>query len=136
MAIEGLGEFHRALERMVAAADVAAREVVTKGGHIVERNAKAAANGRPGPQVITGSHRRSFQVAHIRRVTMGEWESETGPTMIYSRRLELGFDGVDSLGRLYSQPPYPSLQPGLEASRTELSELQRLAFGRALRGAA
>lgn len=125
--------FQQAMSKLIAKADVAAQQMVTLGGRVIERNAKAAANGRPGPSVVTGSHRRSFHVGEVRKVTTGTWESETGPSMIYSRRLELGFDGVDSLGRVYTQPPYPSLGPGLEVSGPELSALAARLYGRALR---
>lgn len=125
--------FQQAMSKLIAKADVAAQQMVTLGGRVIERNAKAAANGRPGPNVITGSHRRSFHLGEVRKVTTGTWESETGPSMVYSRRLELGFDGTDSLGRVYSQPAYPSLEPGLAASGPELTALAARLYGRALR---
>lgn len=129
----GLGDFDAAITRMVAAADEAAKQFVTKGGHLIERNAKLHANGRPGPNVITGSHRRSFTVAGIARTGPGAWTSSTGPTMIYSRRLELGFDQADSLGRVYQTPAYPSLGPGVKDSQHDLALLARSTYGQAVR---
>lgn len=133
MVFEGVHAFDAALERMVAAADAAGREIVTKGGHIIEAKAKRRASGRPGPNVITGSHRRSFTVGNVVREGFGVWRSDTGPTMIYSRRLELGFQQVDSSGRVFNTPAYPSLGPGLQDARTELQALARDVYGRSLR---
>lgn len=127
------GGFQHAMSKMIGEASVAAQKMVTLGGQIIAANAKRAANGRPGPNVLTGSHRRSFGVHHVQG-SGATWESETGPTMAYSRRLELGFDGADSLGRVYRQPPYPSLRPGLEASGPQLAMLGRRLYGRVVSG--
>lgn len=124
--------FQRAMSKIITAADVAARRLVVAGGHVVERNAKAHARSRPGPLVQTGSHRRSIGVHMVGKDGVS-WISETGPTMAYSRRLELGFDGVDSAGRVYHQQAYPSLGPGLEASRADLAVLAHSIYGKALR---
>lgn len=129
--LSGVANFQRALTEKIAAMDAAAREVVTKGGHMIERAAKGHANGRPGPNVVTGSHRRSIGVHNITKKG-ATWTSETGPTMVYSRRLELGYAQVDSLGRLYDQPPYPSLGPGLQDVQDDLGALARSVYRKAL----
>ncbi len=129
--LSGVRELQYALTEKVAAMDAAAREVVTKGGHMIERAAKGHANGRPGPNVVTGSHRRSIGVHSITKKGTS-WESQTGPTMVYSRRLELGYVQVDALGRLYDQPPYPSLGPGLQDVRDDLGALARSVYRKAL----
>jgi hypothetical protein len=41
----------------------------------------------------------------------------------YARRLELGYYGVDSLGRNYSQAPRPFLRPALLRNREHIKEL-------------
>ena len=42
-------------------------------------------------------------------------------------RLEFGFADIDSLGRVYNQPPFPHVRPAVEPSRLYLGrELQEL----------
>ena len=40
--LDGTGEFNAAIERLIVAADAGAREIVTKGGHLIEAEAKKA----------------------------------------------------------------------------------------------
>lgn len=75
--------------------------------------AQRNASGRPGPRVITGQYRASWQ-AEVHRagpIVVGE----VGTRAPQARRLEFGFVGVDSLGRHYSQPPYPHLGPAVDS---------------------
>lgn len=44
-------------------------------------------------------------------------EVKVGTDKEYARRIELGFAGADSLGRVYNQPPYPYLRPALESQQ-------------------
>lgn len=73
----------------------------------VQRNA----SGRPGPQVITGRYRASWQsdVHRAGPVIVGE----VGTSAPQGRRLEFGFVGADRLGRHYNQPPFPHLGPAV-----------------------
>ncbi|MFF2571226.1 hypothetical protein [Streptomyces sp. NPDC058084] len=72
---------------------------------------QAAASGRPGPNAITGRYRASWQV-HIRPRRNGA-AATVGTFSPQGRRLELGFYGTDSLGRVYAQPPFPHVAPAL-----------------------
>ena len=74
----------------------------------VQRNA----SGRPGPNVITGNYRRSINRRTEKRV--GGSVGQVGTNAPQGRRLEHGFVGTDSLGRRYSQPPYPHFGPALD----------------------
>lgn len=112
---------------MVARCSRNARTIVAQGALLIEAAAKRHASGRPGPNVVTGSHRRSFM--HTTTGGAGEWSSLTGPTMVYSRRLELGFDGTDSLGRTFHQPPYPSLGPGVDDAVPQIARLAARVWG-------
>ncbi|MDJ0464985.1 hypothetical protein [Streptomyces sp. H27-C3] len=72
---------------------------------------RAGASGRPGPNAITGRYRASWQVQVVPRrhgatATVGTFAPQ-------GRRLELGFYGADSLGRVYAQPPFPHVAPAL-----------------------
>lgn len=130
---EGVREAQAAISRLVARADVAGRTIVTKGGHIIEAAAKQHMDGRPGPNRITGTLSRSVRLLDVSRRALGGWESHTGPTVVYARRIELGFDGADSLGRVYHQPPYPYLAPGFDDAKPRLRALATTEWAKALR---
>lgn len=75
----------------------------------------AGGGGRGGgPGVVTGAHRRGIQVIDQGRTGPTGYQATIAPTLIYSRRLELGFEGTDSLGRRYHQPPYPYFRPAYD----------------------
>lgn len=80
------------------------------------------ASGRPGPNVITGAYRASWR-SETRGIPYGA-ECTIGTSKPQGRRLELGFVGPDSLGRVYNQPPFPHVQPAIgfigDALRTEM----------------
>lgn len=84
------------------------------------------------PQARTGKLRTSIKVADVHQVGPGRWMSTVGPTMVYGRRVELGFVGQDSRGRTYNQSPYPYMAPGFEKSRDELVELYNAEVRKAL----
>jgi len=46
-----------------------------------------------------------------------------GSNVSYARRIELGFVGVDSLGRKYNQQPYPYLRPALHKNEKKILKL-------------
>lgn len=71
------------------------------------------ASGRPGPRVITGQYRASWQ-SDVHR-TGPVIVAEVGTNAPQGRRLEFGFVGVDSLGRHYNQRPFPHLGPAVSA---------------------
>lgn len=69
---------------------------------------KSNASGRPGPEVITGSYRASW---HIERQAEAHVVTTGAPQAM---RLEYGFVGEDALGRDYSQPPFPHVNPAAD----------------------
>lgn len=93
---------------------------MTQGALLIEAASKRHASGRPGPNVITGSHRRSFM--HTTSGGGGVWSTLTGPTMIYSRALELGRPD-------HNQPPYPSLGPGVGDATPQIARLAVRVWG-------
>jgi Bacteriophage HK97-gp10, putative tail-component len=107
----GVGEFVAALEAMDARVDAACGATVRDAARVIQRQARTNATGRPGPKVRTGTLRRSITIRYPKRGGGGVWEAQIGPTAVYSRRVELGFDGTDSIGRTYHQPPYPYFAP-------------------------
>lgn len=69
------------------------------------------ASGRPGPRSITGRYANSIKARRgkgIDSYSILVWSDHPA-----SLRLEYGFVGVDSLGRMYSQPPYPHFRPAI-----------------------
>ena len=85
------------------------------------------------PHNRSGALARSIRMVKVEDLGEGRWSSQTGPSIVYARRIELGFSGADSLGRNYSQPAFPYLRPGFEKSGPELRELYRRKWGEALR---
>lgn len=81
---------------------------------------QAAASGRPGPNVITGRYRASWQ-AQVRPRRNGA-TAVVGTFAPQGRRLELGFYGADSLGRVYAQPPFPHVAPALALIQPRFAE--------------
>ena len=82
-------------------------------GAMMQARVKANASGRPGPNIVFGDYRRS--IALITRVR-GVWaEAIVGTNRPQGRRLEYGFVGADSLGRVYNQKPYPHWEPAQRA---------------------
>jgi hypothetical protein len=114
---DGVDDFDRAIDELIAKASEGAAKFVAQGGLMIEAAAKARA------PVLTGTLRRSIGVHDVREIGLGRWESQTYPNTIYSRRIELGFHGDDSLGRHYDQAGQPYLAPGLESVRGGLDAL-------------
>ncbi|WP_405526785.1 HK97 gp10 family phage protein [Streptomyces canus] len=79
---------------------------------LLETQIKANASGRPGPNVITGDYRRSW--THEVYVGGGVVTGVVGTNKPQARRLEYGFVGADSLGRVYDQPPYAHVGPAVQ----------------------
>lgn len=92
---------------------------VHTGGLFLEGRMKAAASGRPGPRAITGNFRRSI-TARPATVNDDTITSAVGSNAEQGPRLELGFTGPDSLGRIYDQPPYPWAFPTAERNEDKV----------------
>ncbi|WP_328773860.1 DUF6093 family protein [Streptomyces sp. NBC_00286] len=98
------------------------------------------ASGRPGPNVVTGRYRASWD---LKMAVAGSQVSAVVFTDApQQRRLEYGFVGVDRLGRHYQQPPYPHVEPAfrqtqpgfLEAHVRRRADLCRWCRGRRAAG--
>lgn len=83
------GGFNAHMRAMADEADRATRQAVAEGAALIERKMKENSSGRPGPKVQTGAHRRGIVTEGPDRRGQG-WEARIGPTVVYSRRLELG----------------------------------------------
>ncbi len=116
-----------ALDAMVSRITAASAAAARKGAMALQ-----AAGMRNSP-VVRGTLRRSWRTQII---TSGPsvFAARVGPTIIYARRIELGFKGTDSLGRLYDQAPKPYAKPAFEnvipgIRATAISELARAVKG-------
>lgn len=86
--------------------------VIHTYGMLLQTKVQAHASGRPGPNAPTGDYRRSIHVEFSGE--SGSAKATVGTNKPQARRLEFGFVGIDSLGRHYSQPPYPHFGPALD----------------------
>lgn len=107
-------------QRFLYAATVARPLLDKRVAHLAARlqtRVKAKASGRPGPRAITGDYRRS--ITRERVVSPGFTGWIIGTNAPQARRLEFGFVGKDSIGRVYNQPPYPHFGPAIDEMREE-----------------
>lgn len=92
--------------------DTKTRNLVRHYGALLRTRVMAKASGRPGPRTVTGDYRRSWQNQFSGGG--GTYKAETGTNAPQAKRLEFGFNGMDSLGRVYSQPPYAHARPAFD----------------------
>jgi hypothetical protein len=103
------------------------RDAVRNFTPLLAERIQTAASGRPGPNIVSGNLYGSIEMTQ----QSSEWgEATVGTSVPYAQRLEYGFYGTDSLGRNYSQPPYPFFSRAVEGSAEEfVSVLQRAING-------
>lgn len=119
-------ELATALAAMGPAVRARTRAITRHHAMLLRVRIQKNASGRPGPNVITGQYRASWDV----KVTVAgtRVSAVVFTDAPQSRRLEYGFVDVDRLGRQYRQPPFPHIEPAfrgtepgfLEALRTGL----------------
>jgi hypothetical protein len=104
----------RRLQMSATEAQIGAVRTTQEYTVLLETRVKANTSGRPGPRAWTGNYRRSING----RVSIGALIIGTvGTNAPQGPRLENGFVGADSLGRVYNQPPYQHFAPA--AIRTD-----------------
>ncbi|MGW7237045.1 HK97 gp10 family phage protein [Streptomyces sp. NPDC054804] len=118
-------ELAAALSRMGSAVRARTRAITRHHAMLLRVRIQKNASGRPGPNVITGQYRASWDVRVT--VTGGQVSAVVFTEAPQSRRLEYGFVGVDRLGRQYRQPPYPHIEPAFR--QTEPGFLEALRSG-------
>ncbi|QKW31524.1 hypothetical protein HUT11_35775 (plasmid) [Streptomyces seoulensis] len=99
-------------------------------GTLGQARIRGNASGRPGPNVITGAYRNSWQ-RETRRLPHGAM-CTLGTNAPQAWRLEAGFVGTDSIGRTYAQPPFPHVQPALPFIEATLMAQMRFAVAEIL----
>lgn len=81
---------------------------------------EAANDARRRAPYKTGTLRRSIQV-----IELGPKQVAVGSELPYAARVEFGFAGADSLGRVYSQAAQPYLRPAIEETRRRVEQIFR-----------
>ena len=114
-----------ALSGLGPAARARTRAITRHHAMLLRVRIQKNASGRPGPNVVTGQYRASWDVKV--NVAGGRVSTVVFTDAPQPRRLEYGFVGVDSLGRQYRQPPYPHIEPAFR--QTEPAFLQALHAG-------
>jgi hypothetical protein len=119
------------LEHAASKIGPAVQKAVKHTGTLGAARIRGFASGRPGPNVISGDYRSSWQPTPTRRLPYGAM-CTIGTTEPQGRRLEFGFVGTDSLGRYYDQKPFPHVQPALPFIEQTLMASMRLAVAEVL----
>ncbi|MGW5529386.1 hypothetical protein [Streptomyces xanthochromogenes] len=101
-------------------------KAVAHTGELGLARIRGGASGRPGPNVITGTYRNSWQ--SVTTATPYGAQCTIGTNAPQGRRLEFGFVGADARGRVYNQSPFPHVQPALGYIGQTLQSELRLAL--------
>ena len=133
--ISGVSGFLKGLEEAKIKADLGARQIVEQGGVIIANEAKLQfkeGDGPPSPPRPTSrTHnlRNSIRTLEVRKEE-GGWSSKTGPTLIYARRVELGYPQGVGRGHQMTRP-FPYLGPGFENAVPKIDDLAHLVWAKA-----
>ena len=114
VAVAGGAIVARELGELGRTANQRTNRIVRHHGQLLRTRVMANASGRPGPNAPTGDYRRSITLQVVR--TGNTETAYVGTNLPQGRRLEFGFHGTDSLGRVYNQQPYPHFGPALDAT--------------------
>ena len=137
--ISGINEFDNGLKRSMVKADIAARNIVTKGALVIERKVKEGFNPRPSgsqrtsksgrtyyqgapkypatppkPTQRSGNLRNSIKTQQVTSLGAGRWQSDTGPSVKYAGFVEYG----TSRSR-----EFPYMTPGIKSSYEEINSI-------------
>lgn len=119
--------FKAALDAMQARVRASTPRLVGEGLVILQK----AGQGRT--KAVSGTLRRSWRIEGPVEVEQGA-AGKVGPTAIYARRIELGFRGPDSLGRVFNQLGKPYVKPAVLESIPRIRSRWARGIGKAIRG--
>jgi hypothetical protein len=148
MPIEGVQGAISALDALSLRITEAARKGAQDAGFMIEAAAKRNASGRPGPNVITGSLRRSIRTSPVAEAGPSRYVVEVAPHIIYGRIQELGgtITAINGPYLIWKGPygwrqkesvtlkPHEYLRPAVEESRAGIYALAVKYFSEAVRG--
>jgi len=101
----GLSALTRKLSNFPRNFEKAHDDLLDETGLDLVKTTKEHASGRPGPNIVTGQYASAFYTVRHK------WSVEIRNDSPQSKRLEHGYYGTDSLGRVYHQPPFPHIAP-------------------------
>lgn len=122
--------FQAALDALLARVDAAAPAIALKAGLAIQ------AEGMALTHVQTGTLRRSWRT-ELAGGGDGVYAVRSGPTVIYGRRVELGYlpPLTDSLGRQFPHAvPHPYVRPAIESSLPRVGAVIRDGFAAVIGG--
>lgn len=114
--VTGLDDLVRKLESLGAEmAGPILENAVKSGGMLVRNDAQRRGpyDNPPSGNKLTHTLGRSIHV-EVETTAPGRAEATVGTDVVYAARVEFGFEGADSLGRVYHQAPKPYLRPALD----------------------
>lgn len=101
---------------VIAETNMLARKVLADACNLVKNTTvssigtvSAPSPAGHAPATVSGTLKRSI----ASEINPAKLEGRVGSNLEYSRRLELGFTEVDSIGRKYAQAPRPYLRTAL-----------------------
>lgn len=113
MAVIGANRLAAELTAGAARVETLMAVVVEKSAHDMVTLVQRHASGRPGPNAPTGDYRASWNALPTHEAA-GRVSWSVGTDRAQAARLEYGFVGPDSLGRVYDQQPYPHMGPAYD----------------------
>jgi len=128
VSIHFTGDFGKGVDELIARASAAGQRFVALGGLVI------LSHMMPATPVKTGTLRRSERVDNVIALGAGTWRSQTAPTTVYGRRIDIGFNGTDSLGRHYHQTGRFYVEASVRDSEDELGALHYRVMAEAVSG--
>lgn len=130
MALDWKGdELKRKVQRASIAAvnaTMSAAIIHAKAGHGMGAHSQQRFVSRSGE--LERGTRIVMKAKPVGRGVLGRWGVQG---VVYARRIELGFQGKDSAGRVIDAPAYPYLTPAKDAEHGKLAGRIRRAMARA-----
>lgn len=116
--ILGIPEFEAALAATVVRVNAHTEFATKAAGEKIVELIRNHMDGRPGPNRISSKLFDSIRSDSGRAKgvpgNVGGWSATISANTDYARRIEFGFQGADSRGRVYNQPPYAYFEPGMQ----------------------
>lgn len=106
-----IGQAKRFQRRALKGIQASCSEVAFEYRDEVRRHAE----GRPGPEKVSGAYWNSIEVVTVEGGFLrASFQTSVTSDHPAAARLELGYVGIDALGRHYNQPPFPHWGPAID----------------------
>lgn len=107
-----LTDLANAIKRYQLRTRLEVRNVMNRNATRLRNQVIRNASGRPGPRIVTGQYITTIK-ARRGRGSLDRYSVSVTSDHPAAYRLEYGFVGMDALGRMYHQPPYPHFRPAV-----------------------